>query len=268
VLLLPIVRYATVFLLALATISASAQVLPLVAYSPAPFVSSLDGQQECGTEMKILLDPAEVDSAVTSLKAGRKVTEKIYFFDTAALGLLSQGVIVRLRQSANVGDLTVKLRLPADKKIVGTSGEGGRFKCEADVVTGVPLRSYSVQARYSGELPTSGEQVYQLLSSTQKQLLEQAGVSIVWSQVKKVANIKSTDWRIRGQPPFSKLALELWEWPGGKALELSTKVKAADGPSSYKQLQQILYAKGLSLSSTQSSKTAMVLQELTHVHVR
>ena len=46
-----------------------------------------------------------------NLRPQGKATGHVYFFDTNARDLLSQGVIVRLRQGVD-NDLTVKLRPP------------------------------------------------------------------------------------------------------------------------------------------------------------
>lgn len=223
--------------------------------------SALQAQEKCGAEVKLLLVSTEIQSVVTLLNARKKTTGRVYFFDTSTLDLLSQGVIVRLRQGATA-DLTVKLRLPTDRKIVGMPGSNDQYKCEVDVIGGVPVRSYSIQTKFAGSRPPTGSEIFALLSPAQKHLLEQAQVSIEWTQVKRIADIHSTDWQIKGQAPFGKLVLELWEWPTGKILELSTKVGADAASSTYRQLEHLEAAKGLSLNSRQRSKTALALENI------
>ena len=220
-------------------------------------------QERCGAEVKILLVASETQSALTTFNAGKKTTGQVYFFDTSSLDLLSQGVIVRLRKSATA-DLTVKLRLPTEKKnIVGISALNDRYKCEVDLIDGVPVRSYSIQTKFAGAIPMTGREAFGLLSPAQLHLLEQAQVSIDWTRVKRIANIKSTDWQIKAQPPFKALTLELWEWSTGEVLELSTKVGIDAAPSTHKQLEQLVATKGLSLAS-QKSKTALALENIAH----
>ena len=78
--------------------------------------------------------------------------------------------------------------------------------------------------------------------------------------MKRVAQIDYTAWQIKSQAPFNKLTLELWEWPAGRVLELSSKIDANDGATAYASLQQFVKSKGLSLSSVQGLKTSIVLK--------
>ena len=58
--------------------------------------SGLHAQENCNVEVKLLLSPAETQAAVAALSAQKEMTGRVYFFDTGALDLLSQGAIVRL----------------------------------------------------------------------------------------------------------------------------------------------------------------------------
>jgi hypothetical protein len=217
----------------------------------------------CGAEIKLLLVPTETHSVETAFKAGKSTTGSVYFFDTNALELLAQGVILRLRSGAT-SDLTVKLRPPANIADSGWLKGTKRYKCEVDV-TGeaeAALRSYSIQTKFAGTLPQTGSQLFEHLSSAQRELLEQAHVSIDWARIKKIGEIRSTDWTIKGQSPFSKLVLELWEWKTGEILELSTKARGDAEASAYAQLRQMALNKGLSLNRDQKSKTALALKDL------
>ena len=227
-------------------------------------VSALRAQERCAVEVKLLLSPTETQTAIASLNVGKETTGRVYFFDTSSLDLLSQGVIVRLRQgSAN--DLTVKLRLPNGKRLHDPSGGREDFKCEADLNAGRAALSYSIRSSYAAvRLPETGNDISSLVSAGQEKLLQEAQVSIDWGRVKRIADIKATDWQTKAQPHFKKLSLELWEWPTGKILELSTGVGPDAGPSTYTELQQLVKAKGLTVSGSQRPKTTMVLEALTH----
>jgi hypothetical protein len=218
-------------------------------------------EEKCGTEIKILLLPAELHSALQSFNAGPGVIGSVYLFDTNALDLLSQGVILRLRTGV-ISDITVKLRARAN--LQGSSGPSGvdHYKCEVDLTGEAALRSYSIQTKFAGTLPTTGDELFELLSATQKRLLERAHVSIDWARVKRIPEIKSTHWQIRPQQHFPKLALELWEWRTGEILELSTRVAGDARASAYGKLRQVVESNGLSLNKEQKSKTTLALEDL------
>lgn len=229
--------------------------------------SATRGEESCGAEVKLLLFPGDVKSAVRSFDAGRGTPGEVYFFDTSTLDLLSQGIILRLRRGANA-DFTVKLRPPINKTILGISGHNERYKCEVDLTADAALRSYSVQTRFIISLPETGIEVSRLLSPAQNQLLEQSNASIDWNRIKRIAEIKSTDWIIRNQRPFSKLELELWEWPEGSVLELSTKIKADTASADvYAQIRDLAVSKGLSPNTIQKSKTTLALEEIVRATV-
>src|SRR5208283_4189978 len=111
-------------------------------------------------------------------------------------------------------------------------------------------------------LPMAGGEVLSLLSPGQKQLLQEAHVSIDWTRVKRIADIQSTTWQVKSQPNFKKFVLELWEWPTGSVLELSSKVAAEAGPSALTELQRLASMKSLSLDSHRGPKTAAALQDI------
>src|SRR6185503_8225310 len=71
--------------------------------------SSLRAEKACPVELKLLISPPTKDSVIASLGFEKEASSHVYFFDTADLGLLKQGVILRVRQGAK-DDLTVKLR--------------------------------------------------------------------------------------------------------------------------------------------------------------
>jgi hypothetical protein len=225
---------------------------------------ALYAQDRCGVEVKLLLSPTETQATISALNLEKETAGRVYFFDTSALDLLSQGAIVRLRQG-DESDLTVKLRPLDGRQLSPPSNLGEGFKCEVDLIRGRSSPSYSVLSKFTGaRLPQTGADILSLLGAGQKELLKQAQVSVDWTRVKRIADIQSTDWQTKTQPHFSKLTLELWEWSGGRILELSTKVEPDAGAATYRELQQLVKTKGLSLNPSQQAKTPMVLETLTH----
>jgi hypothetical protein len=222
--------------------------------------ATIRAQETCDVEAKILLLPAESQLAVAKLKATGKATGHVYFFDTNTRDLLSQGVVIRLRQGDS-SDLTVKLRRPEGKGLSDSHPAHNNYKCEFDLTASGPVRSYSIRRKYVADRPpASGREILGLLSPGQKRLLQESHVSIDWAHVERTDDIRSTTWQIKGLAGFDGLTLELWEWQGGKVLELSTRAQASAGPSAYAALQQLVQREGLSASELQELKTSVVLR--------
>jgi CYTH domain len=228
----------------------------------APFCC-ISAQETCSEEVKLLLTPAQVQAAVSTLKAGGESHGRVYFFDTPNLDLLSKGVILRMREGSGI-DLTAKLRPLAGERFVDPSGGRERYKCEVDLNAGIENKSYSVQSNnLADKVPESGEELLPLLSEGQKKLLEGSRVQIDWKSVKRITNIQSTSWTSKARAPLGKLDMELWQWPGGSILEISTKVATDAGQSTYAELKGLARKKSLALSPDQRSKTAIALGEIT-----
>jgi hypothetical protein len=222
--------------------------------------STLHAQQPCSEEVKLLLTPAQLQTVIPALQATGKTQGHIYFYDTPTLDLLSKGVILRLRVRAEI-DLTAKLRPPPGEKFADPSN--GRYTCEVDLNDGIENQSFLVQNKYlSAKAPPTGEELFHLLSDGQKQLLADSGVQIDWKQVKRIADIRSTSWTARANQPLGKLSLELWEWPGGKILELSTRTTTDSGKATYAALQSLAQKNNLALSPVQRAKTSVALEAI------
>ena len=219
-------------------------------------------EEKCPMEVKFLLSTATA-TAIASLGFKKETRGRVYFFDTDSLDLLKQGVIMRVRQGAN-NDLTVKVRRPEGRG-VEDSGLRGRFPCEIDRTRAGPLISYAVRSQYkTDKLPVSGSDIHDLLSASQNELLHDSQVAVDWARVKRIADINLTKWETPAESASGKLALELWEWPAGKLLEVSAKASGVAAASRYAELEQLLRAKDMSLSANQDVKTRVMLETLAH----
>jgi hypothetical protein len=229
-------------------------------------VTSLRAQKQCSEEVKLLLSPSQVQSAITALNAHQETHGRVYFYDTPALDLLSKGLILRFRDRTEV-DLAAKLRpLPGDK-FIDPSGVRDDYKCDVDFNDGVETESFSVMNKYlTAKAPVTGEAIFHELSAGQKRLLRDAKVQIDWKRVKRIAEIQSTSWTSRAKPPLGKLSVELWEWSGGSLLEVSTRVVTDGRLATFVELRDLANKKGLALDTNQSSKTAIALREITAPH--
>ena len=224
--------------------------------------AGLRAQDKCNAEVKLLLSPTQTQAAIKALNLKKEAAGRVYFFDTDTLGLLSQGLIIRLRQGAD-DDLTVKLRPQGERKAFVPHNMGVGFKCEVDLIDGVANPSYTVRINYvARHVPETGTDILSLLDTEQEKLLKDAQISVDWTHVKKIADIQATSWQTNDQPNFNKLTLELWEWSGGSVLELSAKVAPDAGSSAYTELRKLVGNKGLLLNNIQQAKTGIVLEML------
>lgn len=222
----------------------------------------LRAAEQCPAEVKLLLSPSTLQSAIASLGFGNAKMTRVYLYDTDALDLLTQGIIIRLRQGAK-NDLTVKVRVAAGNERIDRARLREQFPCEIDRTRSVTTTSYAVARKYqSPKVPEMGDDVYALFNASQIKLLRQAHVSIDWTRVARIADINSTKWETSVQLPAERLALELWEWPAGRVLELSARVNSDAEASTLAELERLVKTHNLPLSASQDSKTGMVLETL------
>jgi hypothetical protein len=225
-------------------------------------VPALHAEETCSAEVKLLLSPSTTQTVIASLGFENETVARVYLFDTNALDLSNQGVIIRIRQGAK-NDLTVKVRLPKGSRQAAGSRLREQFPCEVDRTRAGANTSYAVARKYKAtKVPEIGNDIFSLLSASQIKLLHEAQVSIDWARVMRIADINSTTWESTAPSQSGKLALELWEWPAGKILELSARVESDAEASKYAQLERLVKMKNLSLSASQYTKTSMVLETL------
>ena len=242
----------------------------LVFIAAALFVGpALHSQEECSTELKFLISAPALQTAIASLGLEKETAGWVDFFDTPELALLERGLIVRVRRGA-ANDLTLKVRAPASTRQAETSQLRQQFQCEIDRNGAGEDISYAVGRKYKPtQAPQNGDEISRALSEPQKNLLLKAGISVDWTRVKRVAEVKSTSWETRTQPGFRRIALELWEWPANRVLEVSTRVTGAENSQSKSaELLQLMNRKGLPLSEQQGNKTSTVLETVTQTGLR
>ena len=234
----------------------------------ASFCSATHAQERCSAEVKLLLSPMETQPARSRLNFTKETSGLLYFFDTDSLDLLAKGVILRLRRGAD-SDLTIKLRPSERHKFFATSGDHEDFRCEEDFTRNGAQLSYSSRRKYAEkQLPETGGDISHLLSLEQEHLLTEAHISVDWSRIKRLVEIKSTTWETRLPSQMRKLTLEAWEWPNGKLLEISTRVRPDEERPIYAKLQKLAKANGLSLSPIQGFKTSIVLETVAHARAK
>src|SRR3982751_1946318 len=105
-------------------------------------------KEDCAVEIKMLIAPSDQARALAQLGFSKHQRGRVFFYDTAGLDLLKQGVILRIRQGDEDNDLTVKLRPPEDRSFADPSRGSEDFKCESDLNNGVPQPSYSIKVPF------------------------------------------------------------------------------------------------------------------------
>jgi hypothetical protein len=128
------------------------------------FLSPALQAETCPVEVKLLLSPPTIQTVIASLSFEKETKTRVYFFDTDALELLKQGVIVRVRQGAD-NDLTVKVRVPAGSNQANNSKLREHFPCEIDRTGAGEDTDYSVRCKYEGSAGTWNG--YRYFQSTQ-----------------------------------------------------------------------------------------------------
>src|SRR5215470_3916268 len=222
--------------------------------------SDIRAQERCNAEVKLLVSPAQTERVLAAFHAGTPSHSEIYFYDSESLELLSQGLIVRMRTGAQ-RDLTAKLTSSEAESCKCPTYAGGAGKCEADLVGDREFTSLSVGKAFKGmQALETGEQVQSALSPEQIRVLSAAGVSVDWHRVQRIAEVRATTWKARSSAAPKKLTVEMWEWPGGKVLELSARVEAQGGAAAVKALRETAERHGLTIEENQTTKSELVLR--------
>jgi hypothetical protein len=169
-------------------------------------------QEECSTEVKLLVSPGQTQKVLTVLHAGKEVSGRVYLFDTDGLDLLSRGVTIRLRTGAKK-DLTVKLR-SSEAESSMLPARPTASKCEIDMLGNVALISYTLKKAWRNKaVPETGAELRSALTSDQMKLLR-AATSIDWDRLKRQADMRATVWSFGSGP-----AVRFWSYlrePAGR----------------------------------------------------
>jgi len=221
---------------------------------------AVNAQHHCSAEVKLLVSPQQIQQALATFRVGKPSYGQIYLYDSENLDLLSQGLILRLRTGVK-GDLTVKVRSSEVENCRCSVYRVKAGKCEVDFVGSQVFTSYSISEAWKrAEDVDSGPQLHSVLGTEQVQVLLASGISVDWRQITPRAKIQATTWDAHPDGPLKKVTIELWEWPGGRILELSAKAKSQNGADAMKILRQMAEGHALNVEKNQVTKTAFVLR--------
>jgi hypothetical protein len=189
----------------------------------------------------------------------------VYFFDTPELALQSAGVVVRARRIQGKGDdSVVKLRpvvpgdLPVDLREspnfnVEVDAMPGGFVCSASL-KGIPRKATVLEAA-AGDVP-----LRRIFSKEQRRFYEaHAPAGIVLDDLMLLGPVFVL--KIKGTPAgFNrKLAIELWLYPSGRILELSTRCRTNEAMQVAAEARAFLSERAIDLEGDQETKTKTAL---------
>jgi hypothetical protein len=219
--------------------------------------------------VKVTVRADQIDLATRLLQLSKPEAEPraITFYDTPALELYSDGLILRSRKLQDgSGDSTVKLRgLDAGRIDAGWLQQRG-CRCEEDWVgdAAVPACSYSAKQRKGeiDEVAAGRRGVHKLYSAGQERFAAAyAPRALDFTRLRAFGPVQAFVWKRDVAELGDRLTIERWELPDGTALlELSVRVPRTDAAAARGRLLGFLQARGLDTSSQQETKTRVVLE--------
>jgi hypothetical protein len=192
---------------------------------------------------------------------------QVYFFDTPALALDEQGVVVRARRvQGRDGDSVVKLRPVVPSELPKSLRARDDFSLEVDalpgqfVCSGTLKRSRGnpdIRAVVAGQSPLSG-----LFSKHQRELVSEHGPDgIDLDDLSVLGPILVLKLKFEPEGLERRITAELWLYPdGSRVLELSTKSKPRDAFLAAAEMRAYVAQRGIDLAGHQEAKTRKALE--------
>ncbi len=218
------------------------------------------------TEVKVTLRESDIASATKVFKLTAKAASKrqIWFYDTPALVLFEEGLLLRARKISNgPDDTTVKIR-PMERDAVDESWfEVEGFKCETDQSGDRSVSSCSLTGEQDqGEIDDVGDgerDIDKLFTSEQEDFASNAA-QVDWGQLVPLGPIAALAWKLEVKGMPAPVAFERWDLPGmPPVLEASMRVPDEDAAAATEALIALLGRKGFEPDSTQETKTKLAL---------
>jgi hypothetical protein len=210
--------------------------------------------EQRATLLALGLDPLDVQVRV------------VYFFDTPELALEKAGIVVRGRRIQGKGDDTVvKLRPVVPDKLPAELRESPSFVVEVDALPGgyvcsgsfkgIP-RKASVLDVALGEAP-----IRRIFSKEQRAFYaEHAPAGIALDDLITIGPVFVL--KLKGTPKGAarKFAVELWLYPDGRILELSTRCRPDQAVQVAAETRAFLAERGVDMGGKQQTKTRSALE--------
>jgi hypothetical protein len=190
----------------------------------------------------------------------------VHFFDTPDLALESAGVVVRARRIQGKGeDSVIKLRPVVPDELPDNLRKSPNFVVEVDAMPGgyvcsgsmkgIP-RKATVLDVLAGTAP-----LRRLFTKEQRSFLaDYAPAGIALDELTLLGPIFVL--KLKGAPPGAtrKFAVELWLYPEGRILELSTRCAPDEAVAVAAESRAYLLERGVDLLGDQETKTRTALE--------
>ena len=223
-------------------------------------------------ELKLTVPDSDRRSTVRALGIDplQAQIRQVVFFDTPALDLDRQGVVVRARRvQGELGDTVVKLRPVVPAELPGALRQDKGFGVEVDALPGGFVCSGSLKAKVDGDL------VWQTIGGTRpiRKLFTKGQRALVAEHTSGDVDLDSLAvlgpifvLKVKFVPAdyARKMVAELWLYPdGSRILELSTKCLPAEAFDVAARTKAFLTERGVDLTAEQQTKTRTALNFFT-----
>jgi hypothetical protein len=190
----------------------------------------------------------------------------VHFFDTPDLALESAGVVVRARRIQGKGeDSVIKLRPVVPDELPDNLRKSPNFVVEVDAMPGGYVCSGSMKGvpRKATVLDVLGgtAPLRRLFTKEQRSFLaDYAPAGIALDELTLLGPIFVL--KLKGAPPGAtrKFAVELWLYPEGRILELSTRCAPDEAVAVAAESRAYLLERGVDLLGDQQTKTRTALE--------
>jgi hypothetical protein len=219
-------------------------------------------------ELKLTIPAPEQRATVLALGMDPLAAQVrlVYFFDTPDLALQRPGVVVRARRIQGKGeDSVVKLRPVVPGEMPDSLRESPSFVVEVDAMPGGYVCSGSLKGvprKASVHEATTGQAPLRRLFSKEQRAFyrEHAPDGIALDDLSVLGPIFVL--KLKGTPPGAdrKFAVELWMYPDGRILELSTRCLPDEAVRVAAESRMFLLERGIDLLGDQQTKTRTALE--------
>jgi hypothetical protein len=226
-------------------------------------------QEVDSVELKLMVPDDEREQALSVLGADPLHAEirQVYFFDTPDLVLNRHGVVPRVRRIQHEGiDSVIKLRPVVPHELPAELRASPDFGVEVDMMPGGYVCSGALKAKsghdHVREVVAGRWPLDTLFTKRQRALFAKyAPKGIVLDNLSALGPVNVLKLKFTPGGTARKLALELWNYPGGlRLLELSTKVAPKEIFDAGIEVAEFLRRRGLSLAGSQATKTHTALE--------
>ena len=231
-------------------------IMPMEAASEVPEDASIDVQ------ISLCEAPDQVERALELRPRGAPFD--VWLFDDPSLKLQAKGLRIRLRETKQGADLTLKVANQDCAKLPRELARAGEGKCEYDQhgtnVAGTLSLEHNIDPHTAGELVAGRIALARALGATQKRFLQSgAGVWPLPSNIRALGPAHVRSYRAKGKP----YVVDVSELPGGERfIEISHKGRLADSARIRVELEADLARAGIAICADQSAQAVNKLRAL------